>query len=81
MSLSTMIMTYYSLFLSIMIYRIMFWGNSSLSQKSFKIQKTAIRIIMRRKELDTCRNIFKKLKILPLKTKYIFSLLLFVVNN
>jgi hypothetical protein len=30
---------------------------------------------------DSCRNLFKKLRILPLKLQYILSLLLFVVNN
>jgi hypothetical protein len=31
--------------------------------------------------LDSCRGLFKKLKILPLQSQYIFSILLFVVNN
>jgi len=59
-----------------------FGGGSSHSQKSFKTQKIAIRIIMRRKILtlvETYSKTFKKM--LPLKSKYIFSLLLFVVNN
>jgi hypothetical protein len=30
---------------------------------------------------DSCRYLFKKLRILPLKSQYISSLLLFVVNN
>jgi hypothetical protein len=30
---------------------------------------------------DSCHNLFKNLRILPLKLQYIFSLLLFVVNN
>jgi hypothetical protein len=30
---------------------------------------------------DSCRNIFKELKILPLQSQYLFSLLLFVVKN
>jgi len=32
-------------------------------------------------DLDSCRTLFKKLSILPLKSQYIFSLLLFVVRN
>jgi len=30
---------------------------------------------------ETCRELFKELKILTLSSQYIFSLLLFVVNN
>jgi hypothetical protein len=78
MSHSMLIMNSYSLFQLIMTYRIIFWGSSSHSQKSFKTQKTAVRIIMRHKILTLVELIQK---ILPLKSKYIFSLLLFVVNN
>ena len=31
--------------------------------------------------MNCSRNLFKKLEILPFKSQYIFSLLLFVVNN
>jgi hypothetical protein len=41
----------------------------------------AIGIIMGCRSRDSCRNLFKELKILPLKSQYKFSLLLFVVNN
>jgi hypothetical protein len=47
----------------------------------FRMQKRAIRITTGCRSRESCRNLFKKLKILPLKSKYIFSLLLFVVNN
>jgi len=30
---------------------------------------------------DSCRQLFKRLEILPLKSQYIFSVLLFVVKN
>jgi len=30
---------------------------------------------------DSCRDVFKKLNILPLQSQYIFSLLMFVVKN
>jgi hypothetical protein len=30
---------------------------------------------------DSCRELFKQLEILPLKSQYIFSLLMFIVNN
>jgi hypothetical protein len=64
-----------------MAYGIIFWGNSTNNSKIFTIQKRAIRIIMGRKSRDSCRNIFKELKILTFISQYIFSLLLFVINN
>jgi hypothetical protein len=33
------------------------------------------------KRCDTCRPLFKQLRILPLSSQYIFSLLLFVITN
>jgi hypothetical protein len=30
---------------------------------------------------ETCRDFFKKLNILPLKSRYILSLIMFIVNN
>ena len=58
-----------------------FWGNSTNIKCIFKLQKRAIRIIMEDKNNDSCRNIFKPLKILPLSAQYIYSVLMFVVNN
>jgi len=40
-----------------------------------------IRTIMNARNRDSCRQLFKNLKILPLKSQYIFSLLLFVAKN
>jgi hypothetical protein len=33
------------------------------------------------KKVDSCTEMFKSIKILPLYSQYIFSLLLYVVNN
>jgi hypothetical protein len=59
----------------------MFWRNSSLSSVIFKIQKRVIRIIMGYGYRESCRELFRELKILTLSSQYILSLLLFVVNN
>jgi hypothetical protein len=56
-------------------------GNSSHSGNIFKLQKRTIRIIMGARPRDSCRELFKVLKILPLTSQYIFSLALFVANN
>jgi hypothetical protein len=44
------------------------------------MQKRIIRIIGGIRGRDSCREHFKKLKILPLKSQYVLSLLLFVIN-
>jgi len=38
-------------------------------------------MIMSARNRDSCFQLFKNLKILPLKSQYIFSLLLFVAKN
>jgi len=40
-----------------------------------------IRIILNARNRDSCRQLFKNLKILPLKSQCIFPLLLFVAKN
>jgi hypothetical protein len=45
------------------------------------MQKRVIRIIMGYGYRESCRELFKELKILPLPSQCIFSLLLFGVNN
>ena len=74
-------MVYYAFFHSVMSYGLIFWGNSTNSKCVFKLQKNAIRIIMGAKNNDSCREFFKLLKILPLSAQYIYSLLMFLVNN
>jgi hypothetical protein len=58
-----------------------FWGNFAYSSDIFKIQKRIIRIIMNARNIDSCHQLFKNLKILPLRSQYVFSLLLFVAQN
>jgi hypothetical protein len=49
--------------------------------KVFRIHKYVIRIEMGCKRRESCRHLFKKLKLLPLPSQYILSVLVFVVNN
>jgi hypothetical protein len=72
---------YYAFFHSVMPYGLIFWGNSTHSKCVSKLQKRAIRIIMGARNNVSCREFFKLLKILPLSAQYIYSLLMFVVNN
>ena len=56
-------------------------GNQPHSEKIFKIKKRVIRIITNSRARDSCRELFKKLEILPLYSQYIFSLSIFVIKN
>jgi hypothetical protein len=72
---------YYSYFHSLLTYGIIVWGNSSYSSHIFRLQKKAVRIITGSRPRDSCTEVFKHLRILPLQSQYILSLLLFVVDN
>jgi len=72
---------YFAYIHSIITYGIVFWGSSPYSNNIFKLQKRVIRIIMKVDNRVSCRELFKKLNILPLHSQYILSILLFVVNN
>jgi hypothetical protein len=71
----------YSYFNSIINYGLPFWGNSPHSIKIFRMQKNVIRIMLGCGRRVSCRNLFRKLEILPLTSQYILSLMLFVVKN
>jgi hypothetical protein len=60
---------------------IIFWDNSSDNKKVFTLQKKIIRIMVGVKPQNSCRELFKRLQILPLACEYIFSLLNFIINN
>ena len=51
------------------------------SIKVFRMHKYIIRIVTGCKRRESCRHLFRKLKILPLPSQHILSLLLFVINN
>ena len=72
---------YYSYFHSLMTYGVIFWGSSTHSIHVFQLQNRVIRIITKSRPRDTCGQLFKKRGILPLMSQYMFSLLLFTVNN
>jgi hypothetical protein len=60
-----------------MLYGIIFWGNSSHSNNIFKLQKKDYKNYHKLQKLD----LFKKLNILQFYSQYIFSLLIFVIDN
>jgi hypothetical protein len=64
-----------------MTYGLLFWGNSPDSIKTFRLQKKIIRIMAGCRYRDSCRELFINLKILPLPSQYILSLLMFMIRN
>jgi hypothetical protein len=72
---------YFSHVHSVMSYGIMFWGGSANAQKVFLMQKRIIRVMMNRRPRDSCRKIFKMMKIMTFYSQYIYALLLFMINN
>jgi hypothetical protein len=64
-----------------MIYGIIVRGNTPYSVKLFRIEKMVIGIIKGLKSRGSCRNSFLEMKILPLHSQYVYSLMQYVVNN
>jgi len=81
MSLDVLRSTYFSYAHSIISYGIIFWGNSSHSEETFKVQKRIIRIIMNLSKNVSCQQPFKELNILPVPSQYVRSVLLFLTKN
>ena len=74
-------MVYNVYFYSLMSYGLIFWGNSSYSTKIFLLQKKVMRIIAIIRNRVSCRDCLQKLKILPLQSQYVLSILMFVIQN
>jgi hypothetical protein len=81
MSLEVMRLIYFSYFHTVLSYGIIFWRNSVHSKYIFKIQKRTIRITTNAWIRDSCQDLFKKLKIVPFYSQYMYSLPMFVVKN
>jgi hypothetical protein len=64
-----------------MIYGIIFRGNSTQNNSIFKIQQTAMRIIVNSSTTTSCHKLFTELLILTLHSPYIYSLLMCAVKN
>jgi hypothetical protein len=76
---------YCSYFHAVMSYGIIFWGNSAhsinISISINQLQKRIIRIITNSRNRDSYRHLFTKSDILPFYSEYLFSLLMFVIDN
>ena len=72
MPINTLKIVYYSHFNTIITYGLPFWGNSPHITKIFEMQKQIIRIMMCYTNRVSCSSLFKRLRILPLTSQYIF---------
>jgi hypothetical protein len=79
--MKTLKSVYFSYFHSVITYGIMFWGNSSHAERVFKLQKRVVRIMKGCGPINSCTKHFRDLSILPLRSQYIYSLMIFVVKN
>jgi hypothetical protein len=80
-SAETMRAIYFAYAHSIVTYGIIFWGYSRYSVKVFLIHKRMIRIITNLTPRDSCRVMFKELRILPFYSQYIYSVLIYLPGN
>jgi hypothetical protein len=81
MSFEMLIIVYYCNFNSIINYGLLFWGTSPHGKKVFRLQKRIVRIMMGCRKEASCSNLFRKLKILPLMSQYILSLMMLIIKN
>ena len=72
---------YYAYIHPIISYGIIFWRRSSKVTKVFILQKRIVRVLTDTRARESCRDVFKKMEILPLYSKYLFSLIVFTVEN
>jgi hypothetical protein len=66
---------------SIMSYGLIFWGTSPMVNKVFILQKKITRIITNTNNRDSCKQHFRNLHIMTLYSQYIFSIIIFTLNN
>lgn len=72
---------YYAHFYSRITYSILFWGSSCLWIKVFRMQKRALRNIAGVNKFHSCKDLFKKYKLLTVPCIYIYEILNFVKCN
>jgi hypothetical protein len=80
LNIQTLRTVYFAHFHSLVNYGIIFWGNTSSMHKVFLIKKI-LRITLRLSSRSSCRKWYKKLDILLVPSLYIYSLMLFFVDN
>ena len=69
-SLNTLKIIYFTYFHSVINYGIIFWGNSSKSNKIFLAQKKIARIMTGSRPKSSCKPLFQSLGILTITSQY-----------
>lgn len=82
-SLDVLKTAYYGLIHSVMSYGVCFWGNCSKIKmlQIFILQKSAIRIMYKLNNRDSCRNAFQKLNILTFPSLYIYETIVYCMSK
>jgi hypothetical protein len=78
---STLRTIYHAYIHPILSYGIISWGNSTNVNKLFILQKKTVRILSNIGVRESCRAAFKNLEIMKLHSQFIFSLIIFKVEN
>jgi len=58
---------------------VLFWG--AIHHPALKYSEKIIGIITHSNSRDSCRGLFKKMKILPVRSQYINTVSLYIVSN
>lgn len=80
-SLNTTCTLYFANVSSLLSYGVIFWGTTKHWKKVFRLQKKIIRIIANIRVPDSCKNHFKRLKILTVPSLYIYHIIIFGLKN
>jgi hypothetical protein len=78
-----LIQIYYAIFQSHILYGIIFWGNSSVTNinRILLVQKKAVRVLAGLNYYDSCKEAFVNLNIMTVINLYLFETLMFVRKN
>jgi len=72
---------YFANFHSHLRYGITFWGGDSQGLKVFKMQKRVVRLMGNVQKRMSYRELFKKLRILPMPCLYIMEMIIYIKTN
>lgn len=81
LTVKQMINLYYAQVESRLRYGICFWGDSTLSQKIFIVQKHILRTIRGISSRHSCRPLFSTYGVLTLPGLYVYEICLYVYSN
>jgi hypothetical protein len=72
---------FYAYFNSLLLYRLIFWGNSGNAKLIFRLQKRAIRAMVQIPNNISRKQYFKSLHILPVPSLYIYEILMYIKTH